>query len=104
MPHRQLDKELVDLAVRKSLEFNSSSSVMFLLRERMIREIIEVSMPIFVKPLLERIAALELQVQGYATVDPAQAIPKGAGHVPDAKLAKLREALDEMVDVIEDEK
>jgi hypothetical protein len=101
MPHRKLDQELVDRAVRKSLEYNSSSSVMFLLRERMIREIIEVAMPIFIKPLLERIAELEKEIKGYTMVDPSAIVQPTQHPVANDKLDKLRKALDEMSDVIE---
>lgn len=104
MPHRYIKQDLVDAAVKKSLEYNSSSSVMFLLRERMIREIIEVAIPIVTKPLLARIKELEEQVGKVPTVDPESVAPPAPPvKMPNEKLKKLREALDDMVEVIDDE-
>lgn len=103
MPDRYLTKERVDEAVRKSLEYNSQSSVMFLLRERMIREILDVSAPILIKPLLERIAELEEILLGQSITDPEKVQPpKPPTKVSNAKLDKLREALNDMVEVMED--
>lgn len=103
MPHRYIKQDLVDAAVKKSLEYNSSSSVMFLLRERMIREIIEVAIPIITKPLLARIKELEEQVGNAPTVDPDSVAPPAPVKLPNEKLKKLREALDDMVEVIDEE-
>jgi hypothetical protein len=103
MTRRYIDQQVLDLAVRKSLEYNSSSSVMFLLRERMIREIIEVATPIVTKPLVDRIKELEEQLGNAPTVSPETVKIPQPVKMPSEKLKKLREALDEMVDVIDEE-
>ena len=102
MPRRYVDQQVLDLAVRKSLEYNSSSSIMYLLRERMIREIIEVATPIVTKPLVDRIKELEDRLGSTPTVEAEVVkIPKPA-KLSSEKLSKLKEALDQMADAIDE--
>lgn len=94
----ELEKEALDLAVRTALETNSKSAIMFLLRERMIREIIECVTPIIVKPYIDRIRELESTAGSTSTISappPAKAT--------DARLLKLRETLEDMAELTDQE-
>lgn len=109
MPRRYATQAVVDDAVRQALSKNSSSSVMYLFRERMIREIVETVTPIIAKPFMERIAELERQLGKRPTVEPeklpeVEAPPvRPPKEVSNHDLAKLKEALDAMEHSLEDD-
>lgn len=106
--HRLIDSELMDEAVRASLEINAKSSVMFLLRERMLREAIEAAAPILVRPLLARINELESEVarlrgkpgEAHQTQE-SEVVPPAPK--PNRNLDKLKDALDNMREAMDED-
>lgn len=95
-------KELIDEAVKRALEVNSKSGIMFILRERTFREIIEAVAPIISEPYIQRIAELEAQLDG--RVVPGQEHAPASTEQPPKKtqdpgLLRLRESLEDMVEL-----
>lgn len=89
-----VSKEVFEKAVRIALHENSKSSVMFLLRERLTREIIESAIPIITEPLIKRISELEQQIKELAA-------PEIVEQPKSPQLSQLREALSDIAEVIE---
>jgi hypothetical protein len=94
MAVENINKEVFEKAVRVALHENTKSSVMFLLRERLTREIIESAIPIITEPLVKRIAELEDQIKNLTTA-PKVETPKSP------QLSQLKEALSDIAEVIE---
>lgn len=98
MPNRYAsDGDVIEKAVKVALAQNSSSSIMFLLRERLIREVIETTMPILVKPYTDRISELEAELEkmvGTPTTPKESAVKN--------HLDKMKEATDDLKDLIGD--
>lgn len=88
-----LSQELIDKAVRIALDHNTKSSIQFLLRERLIREVIEVATPILMEPLLDRIESLEKEL----AASRGEAVKKPSS---EKKLTNLKDALDGVMDAI----
>lgn len=109
MTHGQeydITKDLVDEAVKKALDVNSKSGIMFILRERTFREVIEAIIPIITRPLLDRIEELEDQLDGDQSRPQAPqptATPAEPKKLTDASLIRLRETLEDMVDMTKSE-
>lgn len=95
MDNNQVSKETLDKAVRVALQENSKSSVMFLLRERLSREVIEAAIPIIIEPLVNRINELEKELQEMREIE-----VRGKT-VTSPKLSQLKEALSDMVEAID---
>lgn len=95
-------KDILDLAVRTALEANSKSAIMFLLRERMIREIVECVTPIIVRPYVEHIAELEAKM-GVVSEAPTPPVPPAPPKVTDKRLLALRETLEDMAELTDDQ-
>lgn len=88
--------DVLERAVKVALAQNSKSSIMFLLRERLIREVIETAMPIMLKPYTDRIKQLEAELDSLNETPP----PKGESKT---HLNKMKEAADDLKDLIKDD-
>lgn len=102
-----INKQTIDEAVRKALDVNSKSGIMFILRERTFREVVEAITPIIVEPFVRRIKELEDQLdsRGIPVPPPAQTAQTEHGRrrphqsAPPKGLDKLKETLEDMVDL-----
>jgi hypothetical protein len=94
MQNNPISSNVFDKAVNAALQKNSKSSIMFLLRERMTREIIETAIPIIIEPLLKRIEELEEEVR---TLKGSKQTTQNTS----PRLSKLKDAISDVVEIIE---
>lgn len=89
-----ISKDTLEKAVRVALQENSKSTMMFLLRERLTREIIASAFPIIVEPLVEVIKELEEEIAS---------LKRNASttYTESPKLKQLKEAVSDIVNIID---
>lgn len=57
------DRDILEKAIKEAMAQNSKSSIMFLLRERLVREIAETVASIILPPYIKRIQELEMKLR-----------------------------------------
>lgn len=92
-------QEAIEKAIRKALERNTRSSVMYLFRERLIREVIETAAPLLLDPYIQRINELEDQLAEAKGAIPPAHIPPPANR----KLDNLKGALGGVIEAIDED-
>jgi hypothetical protein len=96
MENEYINQDIFEKAVLMALQKNSKSSVMFLLRERLTREILETALPYLVEPLLKKIKELEQELEQERT----KASNRGSSS---PRLNQIKEAISDIVHVIDSE-
>lgn len=90
--------DLTEEAVKVALARNSRSSIMYLLRERLIREVVEDTAPIITRPYKKRIKELE------ELLEDARALAAEVSQKADppvSEVDELKQAADDLKAVIE---